>query len=457
MVTKKSVWSRLAPPHIIALMFLTVIFIGTFLLLLPVSRKMPLSFIDAIFTSTSATCVTGLMTVNAAETFTFFGQVVLLLLIQIGGMGITFVSSFFMIMLGRSMSIRGSSMVHESFSSSVRIDLNKLVYSILVLVLVFETFGTVTLAWYLWDQFPPLTAIWMGLFHSISAFFNAGISILPSGLDSLPKNPIQDIIFTILIWGGALGFMTYREFYERVKYPSLARRNWTLQTKIVLTYTAILTFLGALGIYLFERNGVLANLPFIEQVTSSIFHSVSARTAGFSNIDFFYLNNSTLYLFMLLMFIGGGPGSAAGGIKVTTFAVLIGLAISRYKGHEASHIFNRAIPEEIVSRSISIVFLSVIVMTLFLFFLLVSEAHLVDPHTGGRASFMEILFEAVSAHGTVGLSMGITSKLSTTGKVLITLMMFIGRLGPLAIAVLVGTREKGKAAFKLSEESVMVG
>ena len=440
-----------------ALMFLAVILIGVVLLMLPVSHKVPISFIDALFTSTSATCVTGLMTVNAAETFTFFGQVVLLFLIQIGGMGITFVSSFFMIMLGRSMSIRGSSMVHESFSSSYRIDLHKLILSILVLVLAFEALGTVSLAWYMWEMFPPATAIWVGLFHSVSGFFNAGISILPQGLDSLPKNPIQDIIFTVLIWGGALGFMTYREFYERIKYPSVAKRNWSLQTRIVIVYTAGLTVVGALGIYLFERNGVLAGLPFYEQVTNSIFHSVSARTAGFSNVDFFYLNNSTLYLFMLLMFIGGGPGSAAGGIKVTTFAILIGLAMSRYRGHESAHIFNRAIPEEIVSRSISIVFLSVLVMTVFLFFLLVSEAHLVDPHTGGRATFMEILFEAVSAHGTVGLSMGITPKLSGIGKFLVVLMMFTGRLGPLAIAVLVGTREKGKASFKLSEESVMVG
>jgi trk system potassium uptake protein TrkH len=454
---RKSVWSRLSPAQLMALMFVIVILAGAGLLSLPMAMAHHVSFLDNLFTATSATCVTGLLTVNIAESYTTFGQIVILCLIQVGGMGIIFVSSLFIMILGASVSIRETAMVHESFSSTHRIDFKKLIKSIIILLFVFETAGAIaiTLSWL--EYFPLKEAIYHGIFHSVSAFFNAGISTLPAGLMTLPKSPVQDVIFTILIFAGALGFMTFMEIYEMRKHVGVTRVLWSLQTRIIVKYSFILVGVGAVGFLLFEYNGVLKDDSFIEKVLNSIFHSVSGRTAGFSNVDFFYLNNSTLYLFILLMFIGGAPGSAAGGIKITTFAVLIHLAISRYKGFHSVNIFNRAIPEEIVSRSISIVFISVLVITVLLFVLLITEAEMVDVHTHARATFMEVFFESVSANGTVGLSMGVTPQLSSIGKFIITLMMLAGRLGPLMIAILVGSRGKGGVSYKLSEESVMVG
>jgi trk system potassium uptake protein TrkH len=440
-----------------ALSFIIVILFGTVLLSFPISQTQPVSFLDNLFTATSATCVTGLLTVNVSESYTTFGQVVILGLIQVGGMGIIFVSSMFMMILGGSLSIRETAMVHESFSSTHKIDFKKLIMSIIAMLMIFEVAGAIaiTIAWL--EYFPLKEAMYHGAFHSVSAFFNAGISTLPQGLRSLPRSPVQDVIFTVLIFSGALGFLTFMEIYGMRKHTGATRATWSLQTRIIMKYTTILVLVGAVGFMLFEYNGALKEDSFVGKVLNSIFHSVSGRTAGFSNVDYSYLNNSTLYLFMILMFIGGAPGSAAGGIKVTTFAVLIHLAISRYKGHQSVNIFNRAVPEEIVSRSISIVFISVLVMTVFIFVLLITEAEMVDLHTHARATFMEILFESVSANGTVGLSMGATPQLSITGKIIITAMMLIGRLGPLSIAILVGSRGKGDVAYKLSEESVMVG
>lgn len=449
-------WRGLKPSHATILLFFSIIAIGTLLLMLPIAQKKPLSLIDALFTATSATCVTGLLTVNVAETFTLFGQTVIMMLIQVGGLGIIMVSTLFMILLGRAVSVRDSSMVYDTFVTTHGIKFKKLLGSILLLVFVFEAAGAVVMTWFWYDEFGFFKALFTGVFHSISAFCNAGISTLPNGLIGFDKKPAMDIVFLVLIVSGVIGFMAFREFYERIRYRAHGRRIWSLQIRLILLYTLVLIVAGTVGFIFFEYDNTLTGKPFFEKVLSGLFHSVSGRTAGFSNATVSEFNNTTLYMFILLMFIGGAPASVAGGIKITTFAILIGLAVSSYKGYERVHIFNHAVPEEIVSRSISIVFISFAVVTVFLFLLLITELEHpgAGPESHGR--FLHILFETVSANGTVGLSMGITSSLSAAGKLLITLLMFIGRLGPLAIAMAVGSRRKG-ADYQLSEEAVMVG
>jgi len=446
----------LEPTHITILMFVGVILIGTFLLMLPFAHKVPLSFVDALFTATSATCVTGLMTVNVAETFTTFGQVVIMLLIQLGAIGILTVSSFFMLALGRAVSMRESSVIHDAFSSSQKINIKRLIRMVITFLIGFEAVGTVIFTFLWTEELGFKGALWAALFHSISAFCNAGISIFPDALIGMEQKPFSDLTFAILIIGGSLGFMTITELYERSKSQKPGRKTWSLHTRLVLLYTLIFIVAGTVGYLALEYHNTLSGRPFWEQLTSSFFHSVSGRTAGFQNVDFALLENTTLYMFILFMFIGGAPVSTAGGIKITTLAVIIGMAVSRSRGLEKVHIFNRALPEDIVSRAISIVAISMTIVIAFTMLLLFTESGTAANVPQSRGLFIEIAFEVVSAFGTTGSSMGITPNLSVAGKLLVSVLMLLGRLGPITIAMAVSAHQM-RASYQLSEEPVMVG
>ncbi|GMT42001.1 MAG: Ktr system potassium transporter B [bacterium] len=446
---------RFEPVHFLILLFAGVILAGSVLLMLPFANRTGLSFVDAVFTATSAVCVTGLMTLNVAETFTVFGQAVIMLLMELGALGIMSVSSLFVLMLGKSISMRNSSIVHGSLTMSHHINMRKLVSSVFILMLVFELAGWAALTLLWMDDLGLEGAAWAGLFHSISAFCNAGISIFPEELTGMEKSPVVCAVFDVLIIGGSVGFITVSELYDRCS-RTRTRKKWTLQTRLVLIYTALLILIGAAGFMIFEMKNVHEAKPVGEQLTSAFFHSISGRTAGFAAIDPSLYNNTTLYMLMILMFIGGASVSTAGGIKITTLAVLIGLALSRYKGHEKPHILNRSVPDQVVSHAISIVSLSVMIVALFIILLLVTESGSAMSLAQSRGRFIEIAFEVVSAFGTTGLSMGITSSLTMYGKILITLLMLIGRLGPLSIAMAVGTAQRTRT-YQLSEESIMVG
>ena len=448
--------ARLEPTHITILMFSGVILLGTSLLMLPFAHKVPLSFLDALFTATSATCVTGLMTVNVAETFTTFGQVVIMLLIQLGAIGILTASSFFMLALGKAVSMRESSIIHDAFGSSQKINVKKLVRMVFAFLIGFEAVGVVVLTFLWTDEFGFKGALWAAVFHSISAFCNAGISIFPKGAIGMDQKPLLDMTFAILIIAGSAGFITITELYERGRKKLPGRTIWSLTTRLVVLYTVILLVVGTVGFMTLEYHNTLSGKPVSEQLMSSFFHSVSGRTAGFLNVDFALLENTTLYMFILFMFIGGSPVSVAGGIKITTLAVIIGMAISRTRGLEKVHIFNRALPEEIVSRSISIVAIAVTIVIAFTTLLLFTESGTAANVSESRSLFIEIVFEVASAFGTTGSSMGITPNLSVAGKLLVSLLMLIGRLGPITIAMAV-TARKSRASYQLSEEPVMVG
>ena len=448
--------ARLEPTHITILMFSGIILLGTFLLLLPFAHKVPLSFVDALFVATSATCVTGLMTVNVAETFTTFGHVVIMLLIQLGAIGILTASSFFMLALGKTVSMRESSIIHDAFGSSQKINIKKLVRMVFTFLIGFEFVGVVVFT-FLWaNELGLKGAIWAATFHSISAFCNAGISIFPNGTVGMEQSPLLDMTFAILIIAGSVGFVTITELYDRGQKKRPGKTKWSLTTRLVALYTIILIIIGTVGFMALEYHNTLSGKPVSEQLMSSFFHSVSGRTAGFLNVDFAQLENTTLYMFILLMFIGGSPVSVAGGIKITTLAVIIGMAISRTRGHDKVHIFNRALPEEIVSRSISIVALAVAIVITFTTLLLFTESGTAANVQESRALFIDVVFEVVSAFGTTGSSIGLTQNLSVAGKLLVSLLMLIGRLGPITIAMAV-TAHRSRASYQLSEESVMVG
>ncbi len=446
----------LEPTHITILMFTGVIFLGAFLLMLPWAHKQPLSFVDALFTAASATCVTGLMTVNVAETFTTFGQVVIMFLIQLGAIGILTVSSFFMLALGKAVSMRESSVIHSGFTASQKINIKKLVRMVITFLIVFEAVGVLIFTSLWTSELGFREALWAALFHSISAFSNAGISIFKDGLIGYEQKPLADMTFAILIIAGSAGFITITELYERGRKKVPGRTIWSLTTRLVALYTFIIIVVGTVGFFTLEYHNTLSGKPFSEQLMSSFFHSVSGRTAGFLNVDFALLENTTLYMFIMMMFIGGSPVSVAGGIKITTLAVIIGMAVSRYRGLEKVHIFNRALPEEIVSRSISIVAIAVAIVIVFTMLLLFTESGGAANVQESRGLFIDIAFEVVSAFGTTGSSIGITPNLSVAGKLLVALLMLMGRLGPITIAMAVSARES-RASYQLSEEPVMVG
>ncbi len=454
---------RLEITHITILMFCGIIGAGTILLMSPLSQKEPVSFIDALFTAASATCVTGLLTVNVAESFTAFGQVVIMALIELGAIGIITVSAAFVMMLGKSISITQSSVIHGTFTASNRIDIRKLIKAVLFFLLAFEALGAIifTLLWL--PEMGLKRAAFHGVFHSISAFCNAGISTFTDGLAGFEKDIPTSAVFLFLFVAGGIGFLSIAEIYDRLnqtmlnrKGPKQKRTKWTFQIKLVFVYTfASIAIVSALVLIL-EFHGAHAGKPFAEQLMSSVFHTASSRTAGFSTISSSHFSSATLYLFMLLMFVGGAPVSTAGGIKVTTFALLVGMAVSRARGSQAVQIMKRSVPEKVMSRAISIVFIAIVVLTISMFVLLITESQSAAVSSEKSSEFMPILFEAVSAFGTVGLSMGVTPHLSLTGKLVIALLMIMGRLGPLTIAMVIATGRKG-VRHQYAEETVMVG
>jgi len=453
---------RLKIAHLTVLMFSGIILSGTVLLMLPAAQKQPVVFIDALFTATSATCLTGLLTINVAESFTTFGQVVIMALIELGAIGIITVSTGFALMLGKSISITQSSMIHDTFTASNTIDVRKLLKSVLVFLFTFELAGALAFA-ILWAPEQGIrNALFHGVFLSISAFCNAGISSFTDGLESYMEDIPTMTVFVILIVAGGIGFLTIAETHDKVKtllanIGSTARSRviWSFQARIVFFVTAVSLLVGSALVFVMEYGGAHKGMPVATQIVSSLFHIASSRTAGFATIDIAAYGAPTVYIFMILMFIGGAPVSTAGGIKVTTFALLGGMAMSRFKGVSNVQLLNRSVPEEVISRAISIVFIAITVLVVAMFILLMTEsAHVATKDAD--SSFLPILFEAVSAFGTVGLSLGITPKLTVGGKIVIMLLMLMGRLGPLTIAMAVAG-EKGRSSYRYAEETMMVG
>ncbi len=443
------------PHQVLILSFLVLISLGTFLLSLPISTKGPgLSFIDALFTATSASCVTGLIVVDTGSRFSSFGRWVILFLIQLGGLGIMTYSTFFILFFTKKLSFKGREIIQQTISSTPYSDIGKLLRSILVFTISIEALGALMLSLRLWSQFPVKKSFYLGIFHSISAFCNAGFSPFSTSLISYRSDPVINLMMAFLIIVGGLGFMALLDIKKFLLWKEKEKRRMlTLHTKIVLVSTAILIGGGMILILLLESGQSLRGFSFPVKLLSSFFQAVTPRTAGFNTVNIGSLANPTILLLMILMFIGASPGSCGGGIKTSTFSVLIALFSARLRGRERVHLFKRTLPQETSARSISILVSSVLVIFLF------SLALMAVTKGGGggeRSLFPQVLFEVVSAFGTVGLSMGLTSHLSILGKVLIVMVMFIGRLGPLTVAMAVGESKEG-LRYKYPEENVMVG
>ena len=450
----KSFFSRHLPPtRIFVLSFAGVILTGAILLWFPFSAtKGNLRFVDALFSSTSAVCVTGLVVIDIGKDLSTLGQVITIFLFQIGGLGIITFSTVFFVLMGRGLSFKGREIVQSTFLHTPRRDFIVIAKMVLWFTFVTEALGTLFLFIRFSMDFPLGTALYHAVYNAISAFNNCGYSLFSDNLMGYQGDLIVNLTIMGLIVHGGIGFIVQ---YEVLSWFKGAQKRLSVHAKIVLISTTLLILSGAFLFYLFERNHIIKDTPVLTKILTSFFQSVTPRTAGFNTVDIGLLTNATILLMMVLMFIGASPGSTGGGVKTTSAALLVMLMWNRLKGNLDLNIFNRTIPREIVSRSISIIFASAFSIAIITSVLLIAGGGNLPP-LESRHHFVEYLFDTVSAFGTVGLSMGVTPKLNDLQKYALILMMFVGRVGPLTLAFSL-SRGSGGKSLTYAEEGVMVG
>jgi len=443
---------KISPPQMVLTSFATVIAIGTLMLLLPraTSTGQSMPFVDALFTATSATCVTGLIVVDTGSFFSRFGQGIILLLIQLGGIGIMSLVAFSAAALGRGIGMRERAMLKDILDSNFMGEVTRLLRNIILITVIFETAGVLVLSRIWARDFPtPMMTFYYSLFHSVSAFCNAGFSLFSDSLEGFRGRADVVLTFAVLIIIGGLGFIAlsnlFRYFLGRIRRDK-PRSRLNLHTKIVLLTSAILLVVGTGAFYILEIDDSMVNFTGGERALSAFFGSVTARTAGFSTLNMGTIAVPTALIIILLMFIGASSGGTGGGIKTNTFAVLIATLRSMLRARQDVEVFNRAIPRDIVTKAICVVMLSVG---------LVFATSLVVA-TYERVGFTSILFETVSAFGTVGLSRGLTQGLTAPSKVAIIITMFLGRIGPLTLGLAISQRVH-EQTYKYPTERVMIG
>lgn len=438
---------KLHPAHILLLGFLGLIVIGTCLLMIPFATRdrHHLSFIDALFEATSAVCVTGLAVVDTGTTFTLFGQIVLLALIQIGGWGFMTSGILMFIILGKKIGLKHRLLLQESINAFSIQGVIKLVLRIIMITLIVEAIGAVVLTIRWSQEMGWGKAAYYGIFHSISAFNNAGFGLEPDNLSKWVGDPTVNIIITMLFILGGIGFFVIADVFEKKSFKKVS-----LHTKIVLLFTLIINVVSTLVIFAleFHNPATLGNLNMADKWWAAYFQGVVPRTAGFNTIDIAQLTLSSQVYMIALMFIGASSGSTGGGIKVTTFALLLFALWSVLTNKEDVNIFKRRIPSSLVYRALSIALSGIIFIFVIFFLLTITEK---------GADMSKILFETVSAFATVGLSAGFTAELSPMGRILITIMMFIGRVGPLTMAFALAIHSNNKAKVRYAEEKILIG
>lgn len=456
---------RLKPTQIIVLSFLIIILVGAFFLSLPISSASGTHtpFIDALFTATSATCVTGLVVVSTVSHWSLFGQFVIFILIQIGGLGImTIVTATFMV-FGKKITLKERVIIQESFNLFQNNGLVAFVKYIVTMTLIIEAIGAIFLAFKFIPEYGFLDGLFKSVFHSVSAFCNAGFDII--GETSLMKYHddvyINFIIMKLIVLGG-LGFTVCHELIDmfvdvfKKKYElKMGIKRLSLHTKLVLTITSILIVFGFVAFFVLEYNNpkTIAGMGIGDKMLASLFQSVTLRTAGFATIDEGGLTYASKFLSVIFMMIGGSPSGTAGGIKTVTMGVVIIAVISVIKGNDSIDVYGRSISLYNLQKALS-------VFMLLLSFLIVGSIVLActEMNMLRQFEFLDLLFETASALGTVGVSTGITPFLSQHAKVVITVFMFIGRLGPVTIAVAVASRRKSTTnLLHYPEGKILVG
>ncbi|MGE8206958.1 TrkH family potassium uptake protein [Heyndrickxia sp. NPDC080065] len=439
---------KLTPPKILTLGFACIILIGCILLHLPIASQNgeEIDWLSALFTATSATCVTGLVVVDTGTTFSLFGQIVILSLIQIGGLGFMTFATLIALIIGKKISLKERLLIQAALNVVSPQGVVKLVKTVLLFTLVNEGAGALLLSIRFAFEMPISKAIYYGIFHSISNFNNAGFDLM-GGFQSLTgyvNDPLVTLVISSLIILGGIGFIVVHDFIE---YKTFSK--FSLHSKVVLCTTGALVVLGTLFIFLLEFHNpkTLQPLSTSGKILGSIFQSVTSRTAGASTVNIPDLTDSTVFLLIILMFIGASPGSTGGGIKTTTFVTLLGAAWSQIKGKEDVVFFRQRLVPTMIYKALTVAISSLLLVIVVTMILSITE-------TG--KNFLVLLFEATSAFGTVGLSMGLTPNLTSAGKIIIALTMFIGRLGPLTIAIALAHKDS-KELYRHPKGRFMIG
>jgi trk system potassium uptake protein len=438
------------PARILVLGFLLMITLGTLLLLLPAASQdhQSIGFINALFTATSAVCVTGLVVVDTGTHWTVFGKTVIAILIQVGGIGFMSMATLFAVILGKRISLKERLIIQQAVGKDSLSGVVKFSLYMLALTFTIEFAGILLLSIRFIPEYGTATGLGYAVFHSISAFCNAGFDLIGNGRSLTPyvNDPLISLTIGFLIILGGLGFTVIVDTLNH--YKTL---RFTLHTKLVLIMTGFLLTTGTVVYLLLEWNNpaTLGELPFLTKLLAGFFQSLTTRTAGFNTIDTAGLLNASKLWTVVLMFIGGSPASTAGGIKTLTFGIMIIMAISVIQGKENVEIFKRKIPFDIVNRAITILVFAIIMLVGITMIMTVIEA---------QFQFLDILFEVTSAFGTVGLSTGITSLLSTPGKLLLVFTMFSGRVGTLTLAFALANRQQQyNNLVKYPRERIVVG
>lgn len=442
---------RISPPQVLALGFACMIAMGALLLKLPSATEAGEStrFIDALFTAASATCVTGLVVLDTSTHWSLFGESVIITLIQVGGVGFMAMGTLIALAFKRRISLKQRIILQESLNQSSMNGIVRLIRKVLLFTFVIEGAGALLLSLRFSSDMPAGQAVYYGIWHSISMFNNAGFDLFGSitgpfsSFTSYVADPLVNLVVICLTILGGIGFIVIADLI-----PSMNRRKLMLHTKIVLATTALLLIIGTIVIFTFEftNPATLGPLNWTGKFFSSFFQAAVPRTAGPNTLDIGALRQASQFFIILLMFIGASPGSTGGGIKTTTFAVLIGAIIAMVRGKEDVVFFRSRLSKERVYKAITLTLLSLFIVIIASMGLSTTEDH----------SFLEILFEVTSAFSTVGLSMGLTPELTDIGKIMITALMFIGRLGPLTMAYALTPRAE-KELYKYPEGKITIG
>lgn len=443
---------KIYPIQFIALGFAIIILLGSLLLTLPAFTQSgeATPFIDALFTATSATCVTGLTTLTTSEHWNMGGQVIILSLIEVGGLGFMMMPFIFFSILRRKVGLMTRIILQESLNMESLSGVMKLMFYILRFAVGFQLLGAVLLGIDFIPRYGVAKGIWYAIFHSISAFCNAGFDLFGDSLVGFQNDPYVLFVISGLIIAGGLGFIVWQDLMKYRKNKKL-----TLHSKLALTVSASLLAIGTLVFYISESSGrvLVAGDDPLSNFANMFFMSVTARTAGFFSVDYGSVSQAGILFTIVLMFIGGTSGSTAGGLKTTTFGVLVIRTISMLKGREQAEVFHRTIRPSVVSRAMTLFFIT---LTLCIGVTMVMSVTEVLPRFRG---IEYVLFEVFSAFGTVGVTMGLTPSLSVLGKLLIIGLMYIGRVGILTVGFALTTRlmKNKKGNYKLPEENVMIG
>lgn len=441
--TKKK---KLTPVRILALGFFAVIMTGSLLLMLPISSKTGAitPFIDAFFTATSAVCVTGLVTLNTAEHWTYFGTTVIMLLIQIGGLGFMSFATLFALILGKKITLKDRLIMQEAMNTFSLQGLVKLAKYILMFTFAVEGIGALFLSTTFIPDYGIGKGIYFSIFHSVSAFCNAGFDLTGNSLVPYADNAVIILTISALIVIGGLGFTVWAEIYNFKGIKKLS-----VHSKLVISMTIFLIVGGWILMYVFEINNpeTLEGMSLKGQLLSSFFASVSPRTAGFNSISMPGMTVAGTFLTIMLMFIGGSPGGTAGGVKTTTAGILIMTVISVFRNDEDTKLYNRTVSKALVYKAFVIFTIAMA--------LVIAETMILS-FTEAGASLEYILYEVVSAFATVGLSLGLTPELSVIGKLLIAITMYIGRVGVLTLFLALSNRKNGNG-IKYPEAKILVG